>query len=127
MAEKKSKEKDIAKALKDIDVKEILLQVADNVIVTGKFMINVGEAGIKRGKRAEPAFPISDLTDELWGRKLIEDIPEDKLGPVLKLIYKIGGPPDLPSILDESSEKLMEKGKEYVDLGTKLKELLEGE
>lgn len=121
------KEEDILKTLKEVDIKDMLLLIADIVKATGKYMIDIGEAASKREKVAKIPSLTSDLTRELWGKKFVEDLPEDKLGPILKIIYKIGSPPDLSKIKSESPHELIKRGEEFVDFATKLKELLGGE
>ena len=128
---KKSKEKRIPKAAGDIDITKMLLSVAKIAEATGQFMIKIGEAGIETEKRDEVsrvrAYKFPDVSGEAMGEYFIEQISEDKLGPVLKIIHKLGGPPDISTIITETPDKLIAKGKEYVDLATKLKKLLEGE
>lgn len=124
------KEEDLQKLVEKINVNDVLLLLADVIIASGKQVKDVGDAISKRQETvrlARLATLYSRPFGELFGKKLLEETPEEKLGPILKTIYKIGTPPDFTKLLDEPPEDIIKKGKELVDLGTKLKRLVEGE
>lgn len=121
------KEEDLQKLVEKVNVNDVLLLLADVIIASGKQIKDVGEAISKRQETVRLAKLYSGSFGKRFGEKLLEEIPEEKLGPILKTIYKIGTPPDFTKLFDEPPEDIINKGKELVDLGTKLKRLVEGE
>jgi hypothetical protein len=122
---KEPKEARSSEPPEEIDIKKVLMNLAEIALATGEFMIKIGEAGIKVKEPSKPSSEWRSLKSAQVGELLLKQIPEEKIGPILKVMHEMGGPPELSSLMSEPSEGLITKGKKIVSDATRLKKLLE--
>ena len=126
METSESYETEILDILKKMTAKQFYSYVANMLKVLGKFAIDFGEL-----QESSPLFMVFQRMREptiavatVLGSKLIEEIEEEKIGPLLKTLAKLPLFPDLSKPLETTAEEKIKAGKAFIETGERIEALL---
>lgn len=120
-------EEEQMKILQETTAKEFYRALAKSLLLLGKFLKDVGEFQTE-SKAHELVFQKPKPSVKLFtllGQKMIDEIEEEKIGPLLKTLNKTPSiSPDIFDYTKTSPQEQIEMGEKIIIIAEKIEEIL---
>lgn len=127
MQESEGKEEEQLKILQEITVKEFYHALAKSLLLIGKFFKDVGEFQ-RESKAHKLVFQRPKPSVKLFmllGQKMIDEIEEEKIGPLVKTLSRTPSiSADIFDYTKTSPQEQIEFGEKFIAIAEKIEEIL---
>lgn len=127
MQESESTEEEQMKFLQETPLEEFYLTLAGSLLILGKYLKDIGEFQAK-SKVHKLVFQTPELSMDLvmlLGKKMIDEIEEEKIGPLVKTMGKVPSlPPEGIDFAKSSPQELIDFGEKFIAVAKKIEALL---